>query len=390
MRLAFIAPFALHPKGTTRWRVLPLAQALAACGHQVHVVIAPYDWPSHGGKQWQASGVEIVTLPVNSRLAAWDYLALGRALAQSVSAWQPDIIHCFKPKGPGGVAAGLLLSAQRPVVLDTDDYEAGWNEAAGYPRLWQAFFRWQERLLLRQANAVTAASQWLYNFAQGLGQRHCYYLPNGVEISCSQNATQTQQSASLKQNSRLRALLYSRFVEHSPQDVWAVWQRVLARESQAQLIVVGEGAGSPTAHLSALAATVGAGDSIRAVGWCPAPTRAGVFAGVQAAFLPVQDTLLNRAKSPMRLLDLLAAGVPVATQQVGEYALYARHGASGLVSAADDPAALAENVLRLLQDRVLAARLAHAAQQQMAAEQGWLELAKRALVAYAQALVSSG
>ncbi|MFZ2487262.1 MAG: glycosyltransferase [Anaerolineae bacterium] len=385
MRLAFIAPFALHPKGTTRWRVLPLARALAAQGHTVRVFVPPYDWPAHAGRRGQTDGVEVIHLPVGLHTSALGQVRLGYALAQAAAAWPADRVHLFKPKGPGGIAARLLLSRGCRVALDTDDYETGWNAAAGYPRLWQAFFRWQERTLLRRAAAVTAASQWLCHFVHDLGQPHCYYLPNGVDISRSQNTAQTQQLALPERNNRLRALLYSRFVEQSPQDVWAVWQRVLAHVPQAELIVAGQGGSGEVAQLRALAAAAGAGDSIKAVGWCPAAARPGLFAAVDAAFLPVQDTPLNRAKSPMRLLDLLASGVPVATQRVGEYGRYVQHAVSGLLAEPGDYAALAEQVLRLLNSPELGARLAAAAQQQMIAEQSWPKLAGQALAAYAQA-----
>ena len=62
---------------------------------------------------------------------------------------------------------------------------------------------------------------------------------------------------------------------------------------------------------------------------------------MDAALWPVRDTATNRAKCPMRLVDLLAAGVPVATQAVGEYGAYVRHEESGLLARPGDEAGLA-------------------------------------------------
>ena len=39
MRIAFVAPFGLRAKGTTRARVLPLARELARRGHTVAVFV---------------------------------------------------------------------------------------------------------------------------------------------------------------------------------------------------------------------------------------------------------------------------------------------------------------------------------------------------------------
>src|SRR4051812_9545727 len=71
MRIAFLAPFGLQPKGTVSARMLPLAHALAGRGHMVRVVIPPWDDPSAGAGGSEVfiaegergvAGVHIVTL----------------------------------------------------------------------------------------------------------------------------------------------------------------------------------------------------------------------------------------------------------------------------------------------------------------------------------------
>lgn len=388
MHLTLIAPFALHPKGTTRWRVLPLARALAAQGHRVRVLIAPYDWPAHSSQRWQVDGVELVHLPVKWHSGAMEQLRLGYALAEAAQAQQSDIVHVFKPKGPGGIAARLLLSRGLPVVVDTDDYEAGWNAVAGYSWGQRLFFRWQEQDVLRRARAVTAASRWLCGFTASLGQRRVTYLPNGVGIARSQTHLASSASAALDRSgfgtaagqptrpAARHVLLYTRFVEHCPAAVWAVWRRVLAGEPKARLLVAGQGSRGEEAELLRLARAAGHGDSIQCLGWLPAAARPGLFAAVDAALLPVRDTPLNRAKSPLRLLELLAGGVPVITQRVGEYGTWVGHEISGLVAAPGDSAALAAYVLRLLREPELGRRLAAAALARVAANHAWPRLAE--------------
>lgn len=389
MRLALIAPFAIHPKGTTRWRVLPLARALAAAGHTVRVVIPPYDWPRHSGLAWRDQGVEVVNVAAPAGGGAAGHLLLAGRLARAVLAWQPDVVHLFKPKGPGGLAALALLAAGgrgAPPwrwVVDADDYEAGWNEVLGYPALWARCFAWQERHLLRRAHAVTAASRWLAQFAAELGQPRVVYLPNGVEFSYSQDAMPARLTLARNEiDATRRVLLYTRFVEHTAEEVWRVWREVLAAAPGAQLLAAGQGRRGEERHLARLAAQAGAASSVRLLGWLPADARPGLFAAVDAALLPVQDTPLNRAKSPMRLLDLLAAGVPVATQRVGEYGTYVVDGVSGLLAESGDAAGLAERVVRLLHSPELAGRLGQGAAAMMRAQHAWPGLARSALAAY--------
>ena len=395
MRIVLIAPFAIHPKGTTRWRVLPLARALAAQGHAVRVAIPPYDWPQHSGLAWRDHGVDVVNAALPAGLSLAGYALLAGRLVQAVLAWQSDVVHVFKPKGPGGLAAlwllgmgcGVIPPLRAPVVVDADDFEAGWNDILDYPPLWARFFEWQERTLLRCADAVTVASRWLGDFTAALGQPRRFYLPNGVEFSHSQDAMPSHSNVTQSEaRATRRVLLYSRFVEHGPDDVWRVWQRVLAAEPDAQLLVAGKGRKGEEHRLAQLAAQGGAGPSVQVLGWLPASARPGLFAAADAALLPVQDTPLNRAKSPMRLLDLLAAGVPVATQRVGEYGELVVDGVTGLLAEPGDASGLAGNVIRLLRSPELRRQVGEAAAAAVQRERAWPLLAQRALAAYRESL----
>lgn len=386
MRVVFIAPFAIHPKSTTRWRVLPLARALAAAGHAVRVVIPPYDWPQHAGLAWHDQGVQVINVVLRGGQGPAGHALLAGRLAQVALAWQPDVVHCFKPKGPGGLAARALLAGRVPVVVDADDYEAAWNGVAGYPILWARLFAWQERTLLRRADAVTAASRWLEQFAAGLGQNRRFYLPNGIEYSHSEDTINCSPGPpAANRPSKGRVVLYTRFVEHGAQEVWQIWRRVLEAEPGARLLVAGRGRNGEEVELAALAAAASSVHAVQLLGWLPASARPGLFAAVDVALLPVRDTPLNRAKSPMRLLDLLAAGVPVVTQQVGEYGDLVRHGATGLVTAPGDAAGLAHSVLTLLRDPGLSQRLGQAAWSDMRARRAWPVLVQTALAAYGAA-----
>jgi len=338
--------------------------------------------------------VDVVNATLPSGLGAAGQLVLAAQLVERALAWQPDIVHVFKPKGPGGVAALWLLELgvrsrvalsrpAVPVVIDADDYEAGWNEVVGYPALWGRFFAWQERTLLRRAAAVTAASRWLEALATALGQQRCVYLPNGVEFSRSQDAIRSDfSSPSTEPEATRQVLLYSRFVEHSPAEVWQVWRRVLAVQPEARLLIAGQGRRGEEQELARLAAQAGVEPSVRPVGWLPAASRPGLFAAVEAALLPVRDTPLNRAKSPMRLLDLLAAGVPVATQRVGEYGQLVADGVTGLLAEPGDVAGLAAHLLSLLRRPELRGRLGRAAVESVQMRHAWPHRAARVAEVY--------
>ena len=181
-------------------------------------------------------------------------------------------------------------------------------------------------------------------------------------------------------------LAYTRFIEHTPEQLLSVWQRVLEQEPRARLVVAGPSADASRGFDAAKAA--GVSHSVLMVGWVPSASRAGLFAAIDVALLPVSDTPLNRAKSPMRLLDLLAAGVPVVTQDVGEYGRLVSDGANGLVTEPGSEAALAAAAVRLLRDPLLRERLGQAAAAVMRVEYSWSGLTQRALTAYQIALAA--
>ena len=393
LRVAMLAPFAVHgPKGTACWRVMPLARALAAGGHSVRVVVPPYDFPADGGRRWLDGGVEVVnvSLPRAGRQAG--AMTLVARLVQAASGWKPDVVHSFKPKGYTGLAAAWLAQRGFVVVQDSDDWETGWNDLAGYGRGLQRLFAWQERRGLQAAAAVTVASRWLERLAIrlcGTGQG-VFYLPNSVQAgrfavgSHSRYAMDFATSEVKPQTKRV--LLYTQFVETTPAAVWRVWSAVLARCPDAILVVVGAGGAGEEQTLVRLAGEAGGARSVVLLGWQQHDTLSGLLAAMDAAVFPAADTPLNRAKSPMRLLDALAAGVPVATQAVGEYGEYVIDGETGLVTSPGDAAALAGAVVRLLEDPILARSLADEAARRVEVDHSWPRMAEIAEAAYDSAL----
>jgi glycosyltransferase involved in cell wall biosynthesis len=84
----------------------------------------------------------------------------------------------------------------------------------------------------------------------------------------------------------------------------------------------------------------------------------------------------------MKLVDLLAAGVPVVADAVGQNAEYIQHGTSGTLVAPGDNEAFVASVLRLLRDRDLARSLGCAAQERIRSLFGWHTLVQSAEKAY--------
>ena len=396
MRIALVAPFGLRAKGTARARALPLARELARRGHELALFVPPYDSLADSGRRWTDAGVDVINLPLprfGQGSAAW-YLWLGWRLFRAVRAWQPDVAHVFKPKGPSGLVGALLWITREKtkdagrtagsfarhlpsLVVDSDDWEGagGWNDdpRAGYSPLQRRFFAWQERYGLSHADAWTVTSECLLRRAIAFGANpECIaILHNGIEASnylassLGEPASSNQLPASV--------ILYTRFAGTHPADVAEIWARVRERVPNAALTVVGRGLGSEERDL------VGA-PGIAVQGWIEPAELHGLLGRMSVAIVPWADTPPNRARHSAKVLELMAAGLPIVAYAVGEMPVTL--GESGVLVAPGDADAFAAAVAALLTDPDRAARLGAAAQARVQAHFTWEHLADLALAAY--------
>jgi glycosyltransferase involved in cell wall biosynthesis len=109
------------------------------------------------------------------------------------------------------------------------------------------------------------------------------------------------------------------------------------------------------------------------------------FAAADVAIYPYDDTLINRTKCSVKLIDLMAAGVPVVADDVGQNAEYVVHGISGLLVPAGETDTFARRVVELLRDESLRAELGKGAQRRVFEEFDWGKLAVRVEGAYVTA-----
>jgi glycosyltransferase involved in cell wall biosynthesis len=128
---------------------------------------------------------------------------------------------------------------------------------------------------------------------------------------------------------------------------------VRARWSQARMTVAGSG--PELNRLQALAASLGIADSV-------------CFSGrIEHALIPAlyadADCALNPSRvdnMPNSVLEAFASGVPVVSTDAGGVPDVVTHGVTGLLVPVGDAVAMADGVLRILDDRALAARLVQA------------------------------
>ncbi len=382
MRIAMIGPFGLQPKGTLSVRALPLARALVQRGHAVRLVVPPWDNPQDAGIKKQEAGVEVENIELPPAAPGLFHFNVTRSLVKRALDFKPDVIHCFKPKAYAGLSAWTLWQMKRlgrvkaRLIIDADDWEGagGWNDLNAYSWPQRKMFAWQEQWGLTHNAGVTVASRALESIVWTLGVRRerVVYVPNGMP-----NSQFTMHNAPFKKPSdSLCILLYTRFFEFKIERVIEVLRRVITHVPDAKLLVVGKGFCGEEEQLLKQADAIGLRGSIEYAGWTPLELLADFFAQANVAIFPFDDTLINRTKCSVKLIDLLAAGVPVIADAVGQNSEYIRHAETGVLVPSGDVDAMAQAVIDLWHAPERREALGAAAARDMRVRFDWARLAE--------------
>ncbi len=373
-------------------RALPLARALVTRGHTVTMIMPPWDNPTDAGKRWVDDGVSVINVGLPPHIPLVWYGMMTRDLLNEVDRTKPDVVHAFKPKGFSGAVAHMLLMRRRGssprIIVDTDDWEGadGWNEREAYPWWQQRVFAIQERHLLRNADVITAASRTLEEMTVKVRETSygVSYVPNGSTGPFRQpddsRVTALRQELGLTECSVL--LIYTRFVECSPERMLALLQAIAETGARPTVVLIGTGLHGEEQTFIAQATASGLPLRIVPVGWVDYASLPDYLALADTAVFPIEDTLLNRSKCPARLVDLLSAGVPVVGEAVGQVGEYIVDGESGLLVAPGHLNGLATTTVDLLQDTVLQTKLQTGAQARIESTYRWDLLAADLEAAY--------
>lgn len=349
--VVLLGTFSAWKLGTLQARALPQAAALQAQGLRCAVLTVPWDQPSERGVRNVVGGVPLLN---TASASVTQPLGALREMQQRLRAWQPRAIQIVKPRGFGGlVASQVLTQRERPLVLvDADDWEGdgGWNRVGSYGLLQRRVFHWQEQSLLRTADAVTTASRILQHRAmQVRTQRHgaaplphdVTYLPNGLQpdwlrmLSPSANAEAARDER--QQRGPLELLLYSRFEEIGPDWAPHVAAELATRGVRVRFTVVGE---------TAISGDGQPGVDVRRMGYVARESLPALLTGADIALLPLEDSLVGRAKNSVKLLELMAAGCVTVASGVGD--VPETLGTAGAIVPSGDPSAFAQAISDLV------------------------------------------
>ena len=345
LRIGILAPTPVGPGGTTSGRVLPMARALAASGHQVDVFLpGPADPLTNDRLTGSAANqtLNFVALPGTGRGPTAPFrrplyqvgLALGGFWRLATGDY--DAIHIFKPTGATGLALALLwaIRAAPAVILDTDAWEGpeAWSPLKFPSSLRRAWGRLQEQVYLRTNDAVTAASNRLL---ERLGRTQLqtkvanfYDQERYHDWAREDLRTSGRKALGLDLDQKV-VLFYTRFAEYPVDSYAALIEAIRTTLPGTRIVVLGDGGQSESDRLRGVLNRSGVTDDVLHLGWVERDLLPAILASCDVACLPALDTPVNAAACPIRFVDLLVVGLPVVAHNVGEAPTYVMPGRNG-------------------------------------------------------------
>ena len=118
-------------------------------------------------------------------------------------------------------------------------------------------------------------------------------------------------------------------------------------------------------------------DAIIDAGWVELDQLPATLAAADVGIYMMDDTLLNRTKCPVKLADMLVAGVPVVAEAVGQVSEYVRDRQTGVLAASGDVQGLTTAATELLTDPATRAQMGAAARVEVLERFGWDRLTTR-------------
>ena len=360
------------PSGLGRY--WPLAKELARLGHRVQIAALHSNYSALGQKKFEKEGVKIqyvsqMHVQKNAQgktyFPAWRLLGVAikatLTLSRTALSTPADWIFVGKPHPMNGLAGSLTkMLKQKRLVVDCDDYEAA---SSTFKSAWQkrgvVFF---ENRLPLYADCVTSNTHFTLNRLSRLGvpKDLLTYLPNGVDRdqfrSNQQNAVDRIRPRLKWGGGKIVAFVGSLSLASHPVDLLLeAFHRVHRAYPNAHLLLVG--GGESLTFLQEKSELLGLTPAVLFTGKVP-PEEVPLYYQLADVIVdPVLENDAARGRSPLKMFESWASGVPFVTGKVGDRALVSGSPPASLLVTPGDPQSLADGILEVLSSQTLSSSL---------------------------------
>jgi phosphatidyl-myo-inositol dimannoside synthase len=385
MRVLMVHPHDIYePLEPWTIRITSLARCLTELGHEVRLVYHLSRDDRLPGDERHRQEFPFEVIP---RLR---HIGLGlRKSRQMVdlASWA-DVIHVQKALAHAALPAAVAAQVRRiPLHYDWDDHEAAiYADAAGQKdRHWRRIERF-ERALPRIADTVSVASEALRQqaLALGVGAGRLFDAPVGADLSrFDRGGDGDRVRAELGLDGPVAMYLGQLAGAHAAPlflDAAAIVARALP---EARFLVVG--GGRTLQHTKDHAARLDLGDRVVFTGAVPHTRVPDLLDVADVAVATLPDTAQAATKSPLKIVEYMAAGKAIVASAVGEAIRFLDGGRVGRLVQPGSAEALAEAIVELLGDDHRRSELGVAARDHLRRNHTWMHTARTLARAYAVA-----
>jgi glycosyltransferase involved in cell wall biosynthesis len=372
MKILMIHPhdvFSLEEPWTSR--ISNIARKLVAFGHEVRLIY------------FRSPGNE-TTVHHDTVFPAIGLFRKTRAFPRNITriiaeARWADIIHvqkCFDYATMPAVLAHIIHN--KPLHYDWDDWEFAIYNAA--PDSWAGgkYLGYIERMLPRLVDTITVASHGLHSYARSLGvdKNRLFEGHVGVDLD-------------LFRPRRLYSIIEPGLVIYVGQLHGAQYVKLfldaaarVLEQRKAQFMVVGSG--SEQGDLERYARDKGIAPYVQFIGGVPHEDVPRYLAGADVAVACFEENDITLCKSPLKLVEYMAAGKAIVASDVGEVADML--GGCGVLTKPGDPVSLSQGIVALLNNKEKREELGRAARRNAENRFCWSVTTRNVLRAYGKAL----
>jgi glycosyltransferase involved in cell wall biosynthesis len=341
MRILFLT--AITGRQGTWFRCANLGEQLAKLGHEVTLVKVGTN--RFFSRVAHESGMRIVDTP---RFFGWRFSHYGTRLPSDLLARaglvlsEPfDVVHAFTHFANVVVPSALVRFAPRSPPVLIADWDDLYTDDGIFPEpTWHDPLRrvnylvdaGSERHFKRLAQAVTVVSEELIerSVSHGVPREQVRLIPNGAPVDAIRPIPLQDARTSLSLPAGRKIILFSGFAAW---DIDLVLDAVALISADLDVLALFTGP-SPEVTLSAAAAR-GLTSRVRVDGLVPFASVPLYMSAADVGLVPFSDKAVNRARWPIKLGDYLAAGLPVATHDVGEMGRFVKKWGVGVATGCD-------------------------------------------------------
>ncbi len=360
-------------------RFFPLAKELAKKGFKINYLALHHDLKSVTKRRFIQDGVHIFyvgqmhVLKRNNQKIYFNKIQLLKVVITSTFkmiftalSLKSDILYCFKPQPINGFAAFIIkIIHRKPFFLDCDDYEAEINKLTKFQKIIFKFFEDKLPLL---ALKVTYHSEFLKErYCQlGYNKEKFIHLSNGVDHNRFDDLQQEKiknLQQELNPNNSQVVLYFGSLSLSSGHAIDLLLEAfILIKKALPHSLLLIIGGGEDIEFLkNQVDASIK--DSVKFIGRIHPEEMPYYINQAHVTVNPVRDIPANYGRSPLKMFESMALGVPVVTSNIGDVSRIIENGKTGILVKAGESTDLAKGILTILSNKALSKEISQNCQQ---------------------------